>query len=167
MCIIVKTKGFYDFTINSQSKLKTFSTLFLRHLLRKEKLAKNFNKVSWWALSLLDLRNFHSSFYVKNYYLIFFFKYCRVLSLKTKKNLLQKDTSHLKIIWYRGVMYRVWDWRLCPKFWVQLAAESNLYLQLVAEKIHTFVVFLRYLWPHGWSDTNFTAVAICSNQVKC
>ena len=35
MCVIVKTRCFYGFTVNSQSKLKKISTLFFRHLPRK------------------------------------------------------------------------------------------------------------------------------------
>ena len=35
MYLIVKTRCFYSFTINSQSNLKKFSTLFLRNLPRK------------------------------------------------------------------------------------------------------------------------------------
>ena len=47
----------------------------------------------------MDLRNFHNSFFVENYDLnLNFFKCCRVLSLKTKANIL--DASHLKIAWH-------------------------------------------------------------------
>ena len=35
----------------------------------QEKLSAKFNKVSWWALLVGDPRNFHNSFFVKNYYL--------------------------------------------------------------------------------------------------
>ena len=35
MCVILKTRCFYSFTFNLQSKLKKFSTLFLRQLPRK------------------------------------------------------------------------------------------------------------------------------------
>ena len=102
MCAFVKTSCFYSFTINSQSKLKKFSRLFFKHLPRKT--LNKLNKVSWWALWVGDPRNFHSSFFIKNYYLnlnfFFFFKYCRaLLSLKTKRNLLKKDVSRLKIAW--------------------------------------------------------------------
>ena len=54
-----KNQVFLWFTINSQSKLKKFSTLFLRYLPRK--LATKFNKVSWWALWIADPRNFGST----------------------------------------------------------------------------------------------------------
>ena len=41
---------------------------------------------------------FSQQLFLKNYYLnLKFFKYCRVLSLKRKKNLLKKDASYLKI----------------------------------------------------------------------
>ena len=33
----------------------------------QEKLATKFNKMSWWALWVGDPRNFHNSFFVKNY----------------------------------------------------------------------------------------------------
>ena len=49
-----------------------------------------------------------------------------------------------------GVMFRVCGLRMGPKFGVRLAAESNLYLRLVAEKILAFAVFIKkYLPPHG------------------
>ena len=35
MCVIVKTSCRYSFTINSQSKLKKISTLFVRYLPRE------------------------------------------------------------------------------------------------------------------------------------
>ena len=44
---------------------------------------------------------FSQQLFLKNYYLnLKFFKYCRVLSLKRKKNLLKKDASYLKIAWH-------------------------------------------------------------------
>ena len=48
MCVIVKTRCFHNFAINSQSKLKKF-----RHNSKdiyEEKLVTKFNKLSWWAL---------------------------------------------------------------------------------------------------------------------
>ena len=44
---------------------------------------------------------FSQQLFLKNYYLnLKFFKYCRVLSLKRKRNLLEKDASYLKIAWH-------------------------------------------------------------------
>ena len=63
-----KNQVFLWFTINSQSKLEEFSTQFLRHLPRKTRY-EIFRKVSWWNLWIRDTRNFHNSFFVKNYYL--------------------------------------------------------------------------------------------------
>ena len=62
-----KNQMFLWFTLNSQPKLKKFSTLFLS--IYQEKLATKFNTVSWCALWVGDPVNFHNSFFVKNYYL--------------------------------------------------------------------------------------------------
>ena len=94
-----KNQVFLWFTINSQSKLKKFSTLFLRYLPRK--LATKFNKVSCWTLWIGDPRNFHNSFFVKNYYFnLNFFQALQSALLKNEtKNLLKKDANQLKIAW--------------------------------------------------------------------
>ena len=62
-----KDQMFLWFTLNSQPKLKKFSTLFLS--IYQEKLATKFNTVSRCALWVGDPVNFHNSFFVKNYYL--------------------------------------------------------------------------------------------------
>ena len=94
-----KNQVFLWFTINSQSKLKKFSTLFLRYLPRK--LSTKFNKISCWTLWIGDPRNFHNSFFVKNYYLnLNFFQALQSALLKNEtKNLLKKDANQLKIAW--------------------------------------------------------------------
>ena len=73
-----KNQGFYNFTINSQSKLEKFSTLFLRYLPRK-----------MFDSGLLEseiLEIFTAVVFVKNFHLTLnFFKYCRLFSLKTRK----------------------------------------------------------------------------------
>ena len=94
-CVIIKTGRFYSFTFDSQSKLKKFSTLFLRYLPRK--LATKFSKVSWWALWAGDPRNFHNSYLIKNCYLSFFQVLQSALLKMEQKNLLKKDGSQLKI----------------------------------------------------------------------
>ena len=79
---IIKKQALLQFTVNSQSKLKKFSTLFLRYLPRK------------------------THHFVKNYYLnLNFFQVLQSALLKkqqqqknkNKKNLLKEDASHLKI----------------------------------------------------------------------
>ena len=61
-------------------------------------------------------------------------------------------------------MYRVYCLRLGPDFVVQLAVEKKIYLRLMVEKMNTFAVFNnKYLRPHGWSDTTFTATVNCTN----
>ena len=74
-----------QFTINSKSKLKNFSTLFLRHLPRK--IRYEIEHGFMWVLWEKNARNFRNNFVVKSYYLNFnfYFKCCRVLSLKSKK----------------------------------------------------------------------------------
>ena len=58
--------------------------------------------------------------------------------------------------------------RLCPKFRVRSAAETNACLRLAVDKIGSFVAFTKnYLWLHRWSGTNLTAAAKHTNQVKC
>ena len=65
-----------------------------------------FSKVLWWVLWDGDPSNFHNRFFNlfldrslkyfwKNYYLNF--KYCKVFFLKSKKDLHNKDSSHIKI----------------------------------------------------------------------
>ena len=106
MYIIVKARCLHSLTlIHNQSfkikvkTIKNFSTLSWDIYL--ENFATKFIKVSWWPLWVGHHRNFHNSSFVKNYYLNlnFFFKYCRVLSLKQKKSLTE-DASHLKIDWH-------------------------------------------------------------------
>ena len=79
----LKPDIFTVFPINSQSKLKKNSAHHFWDAYQ-EKLATKFNKVSWRAVSWRP-RNFHNRVFVKNYYLKVNFKYCSVLSLKTKK----------------------------------------------------------------------------------
>ena len=53
-----------------------------------------FNKVSWWNLWIGDPRNFHNSFFVKNYYLnLNYFKHCIVFFLKTKQKILSRKVQ--------------------------------------------------------------------------
>ena len=99
MCVIVKTRVFYSFTFNSQSKLKKFSTLFLRHL--PEKHATRFNKVSWWAFWVGDPRNIHNRFLWKTitWTRISISSTAERSPWKRKKNFF-KVASHLKIAWH-------------------------------------------------------------------
>ena len=80
--------------INSRSFI-----LFLRHLPGKAKLATKFNKVSWLALlCVADARNFQNSFFVKKYcFNLIFFSNTGCFHYKRERNLLKKDTNHLKI----------------------------------------------------------------------
>ena len=75
---------FFQFTINSQSKLKKFSTLLLRHLPTKT----SYKTSQGFMVGSFSLRPQK-----------FFFSYCRVFSLKSKKKkeLLKKDASHLSV----------------------------------------------------------------------
>ena len=98
MCVIVKIRCFYSFTINSQSKLKKFSKLFLRHT--KKNLLRNLTRFHGGLFELEILEIFTTVFLLKTViWTWIFFKYCRVFSLKTKKNLLKKDASNLTISW--------------------------------------------------------------------
>ena len=96
MCIIVKTRCFYSVTINSQSKLKKFSPLFLRYLPRKAcyKILQSFmvDSLIWKS------RNFHNIFLVKSYDLnLDFFHVLQSVLLKNENNnILKKDASYLK-----------------------------------------------------------------------
>ena len=60
------------------------------------------NKVSWWALWVEDLEIFETAFLLKTFiWTWIFFKYCRVLSLKTKTKILhKKDATRLKDAWH-------------------------------------------------------------------
>ena len=82
MCVFVKIRFFYNFTITSQSKPKKIQ---LTITWDQEKLATKFLKVSCWALLFVDRRNFQNSFFVKNYYLNIFLSTAEVLSLTTEK----------------------------------------------------------------------------------
>ena len=94
MCVIVKTRCFYSFTFQNQK---------IQHTITKKNWLLNSLKVSWCTIWVGDTRNFHNSFFVKNYYLkLSFFQVLQsaLLKNKTKKNLLTKDTSYLKIAWH-------------------------------------------------------------------
>ena len=96
MCVIVKVRCFIAFSINSQSKLKKFSTLFVRQLPRKTRY-----EISWWTLWVGDPRNFHNSFFAESYYLNSnFFQEWQSALLKNEKKNLKKDASQLKIAWH-------------------------------------------------------------------
>ena len=93
MCVIVKTRCFYSFTFQNQK---------IQHTITKKNWLLNSLKVSWCTIWVGDTRNFHNSFFVKNYYLkLSFFQVLQsaLLKNKTKKNL-TKDTSYLKIAWH-------------------------------------------------------------------
>ena len=99
MCVTVKSRCYCSFTINSQLKLKKFSTTFLRHLPIKARyeIQQGFMVGSCVG----DPRNFHNSFFDKNYYLnLNFFQVLQSALLKNPKILVKKDTSHLKIAWH-------------------------------------------------------------------
>ena len=64
MCVILKTRCFYSFTFNLQSKLKTISPLFLRQLPRKTRYKIQQGFISW-VIWVGDPRNFQI-FFVKN-----------------------------------------------------------------------------------------------------
>ena len=90
MCVIVKTRSFYSFTINSQSKFKKF-TLFLIHLPRKIRCEIFYN--GFFELEILEI--FATAYLLKIIiWTRIFLKYFRVLYLKTKKK-----TFYLKIAW--------------------------------------------------------------------
>ena len=94
MCVIVKTRCFYSFTFQNQK---------IQHTITKKNWLLNSLKVSWCTIWVGDTRNFHNSFFVKNYYLkLSFFQVLQsaLLKKKKKKNLLRKDTSYLKIAWH-------------------------------------------------------------------
>ena len=86
-------KYFYNLTINSQSKLKKFSTLFLKDL--PGKTHYEIYKVSSSALWVGYPSNFHDSFFIKNYYLNLIF-----LSTIAECSNLKKNVSHLKLARY-------------------------------------------------------------------
>ena len=92
---IVKAKCFYSFIINSQPKLKKITLLFWRHLPRKTR------HDPWCSIWVGDFRNFHNSFFIKNYYLnsTFFSSTAECYSPQSrKKNLLKNNTSHLTVV---------------------------------------------------------------------
>ena len=63
-------------------------------------LATKFSKVSWWALWIGDPRNFHNSFFVKNYYLnLIYFQALQSAFFKNETKNFKKDASQLKIAW--------------------------------------------------------------------
>ena len=87
-------------TISPQSKLKTFSTLFLRYLSRNS--CSKFGKVLWWSLWIEVRRNFLNSSFVKN----FFLNLNLFQALQSEmKNLLKEDASCLNIAWR---LHRKW-----------------------------------------------------------
>ena len=97
MCVTITTRCFYGLPLIHNQNHK--SSAHYSWNIYQEKLAKKFNKVPRWTLWIGDPGNFCKSFFVKNYYLNFnfFFKHCRVLSLKNEtKILLKKDASQLK-----------------------------------------------------------------------
>ena len=53
------------------------------------------------------------------------------------------------------------------KIWTAASERNEFSCGYRLKKKRAFAVFIKKcLRPHGWSDTNFTAAAICSNQVK-
>ena len=99
MWVFLKARWFYSFTINSHPKLKNSAHYFWD--IYQEKLTTKFNKVVWWALWVEGPRNFYNSFFVKNYEFWIFFQVMQSILLKNeKKNLLKKDTNHIKIVWH-------------------------------------------------------------------
>ena len=103
--VIVKTRCFYSLqSIQNQNfKIKTktikkFSTLFLRRT--KKNSFRNLATFHGGLFEFEILEIFATTFLLKTIiWTWIFFKYCRVLFLKRKKNL-KKDASHLKIAWY-------------------------------------------------------------------
>ena len=89
---------FLKFILNSQKTKNLKDTAHYFWDFYQEKLATKFNKILWWALWVGDPKNFHNSFFVKNYY--FDLNAFKVLQNEWKKNLLKKDASHLKITWH-------------------------------------------------------------------
>ena len=89
MCVIVKTRCFYSFTINSQSKLKKFSKLCLRHLSRKTRYETRFHG---WLFELDgDPKIFHNIFFVENYYMNYeFFQVLQSALLKSETKIFSK-----------------------------------------------------------------------------
>ena len=62
-------------------------------------------------------------------------------------------------------MYRLCSLRLGPNFGVRSVAGKNLYLRLMVQKMHAFVVYTeRYLRPCGYSSTNRMTSVNCRNQ---
>ena len=97
MWVIVKTWCFYSFTMNSQSKQKHFSTLFLQNLPRKTRY-EIWLHGGLFELELLQI--FATAFLLKTYLnLNFVLSTAECSPFKWKKNL-KKDASHLEIAWH-------------------------------------------------------------------
>ena len=89
MCVILKTSCLYSFTINSQSKPKKISTLFVRY----------FPRETLYGLFELEIpESSQELFCLKLLFGLNFFRKLSSALLKIEiKNLLKKDASHLKI----------------------------------------------------------------------
>ena len=93
MCVIVKIRCFCSL----QSKLQKLSTLLLETFTNKNSL-RNLTRFNGGLFELEILEIFTTAFLLKIIIWTWIsFQHCRVLSLNTKKNLLKKDSSHLKI----------------------------------------------------------------------
>ena len=93
MCVIVKTKWFYSPNINSESKLKKISTLFLRHLPLATKLT--IFRCGLFDWNVLEIH----SLFVKDYLNLNFFQVLQSTAFlkKRNKNLFRKNACNLKI----------------------------------------------------------------------
>ena len=93
MCVIVKIRCFCSL----QSKLQKLSTLLLETFTNKNSL-RNLTRFNGGLFESEILEIFTTAFLLKIIIWTWIsFQHCRVLSLKTKKNLLKEDSSHLKI----------------------------------------------------------------------
>ena len=104
-----------------------------------KKVATKFNKVSCRALLVGDTRNFHNSFFVKNYYLNL------KLSLKTKKN--QKDESRLKIAWHSTRQMKYVEKRESKTKNDKTQTATNIFFLLLL-----FHVKKSYVTKHIWKN---------------
>ena len=107
MCVIVKTRYFYSFTINPQLNLKSFQHTIVETFTKKRSL-RNLTRFDGGLFHLELLEIFTGAFLLKTFLLktfllkafyYFNLKHCRAPSLKTKKNLLKKGVCHLEIAW--------------------------------------------------------------------
>ena len=111
MCAIIKTRCFYSFTKNLQSKLK--KSVHFSWDIYHDTVVIKFSKVNWWTHWVGDRRSFHNSFLSKIKKLLFEPEFFSSTAKKTKQTNKTKqkqkqkksqkrckDGSYLKIAWH-------------------------------------------------------------------